>query len=86
MTILVWLIIGGLAGWLASKVVGKDAQMGIVANILTGIAGAFLGGFAVKLMGGDVDVFTGFNLASFATAFFGAVLLLFILGLISKKK
>lgn len=79
MTILVWIIIGGVAGWLASIVMGKNEKMGLVANVATGVIGAFLGGFVVKLMGGDADVLTGFNLPSLATAFVGAVILLGIL-------
>lgn len=84
MTIIVWLVIGGIAGWLASKVMGKDKQMGVVANVVTGVVGAFLGGWVVKLMGGEADVLTGFNLPSLATAFVGAVILLAILRAIKK--
>lgn len=84
MTILVWIIIGGIAGWLASIVMGKNEKMGIVANVVTGVIGAFLGGLVVKLMGGDADVLTGFNLPSLATAFVGAVILLGILRAVKK--
>lgn len=84
MTILVWIIIGGIAGWLASIVMGKNKKMGIVANVVTGVIGAFLGGLVVKLMGGDADVLTGFNLPSLATAFVGAVILLGILRAVKK--
>lgn len=84
MTIIVWLVIGGIAGWLASKVMGKDKQMGVVANVVTGVVGAFLGGWVVKLMGGEADVLTGFNLPSLATAFVGAVILLALLRAIKK--
>lgn len=84
MTILVWLIIGGLAGWLASKVVNKGADSGVLTNVIVGIIGAMLGGWLVSLMGGDADVLTGFNIPSLLTAFFGAVVLLVILKLIKK--
>lgn len=84
MTIVVWLVIGGIAGWLASIVMGKSAQMGLGANIITGIIGAFLGGWVVKLMGGDADVLTGLNFPSLATAFVGAVILLAILRVLKK--
>lgn len=84
MTIVVWLVIGGIAGWLASIVMGKNEKMGIGANIITGIIGAFLGGWVVSLMGGSADVLTGFNLPSLATAFGGAVILLAILRAIKK--
>ena len=86
MNIIGWIIVGGIAGWLASIVLGKNKDMGILANIATGIVGALIGGWLVGLMGGSADVMTGFNLASIATAFFGSVVLLFILGLIGGRK
>ena len=79
MGILSWIILGGLAGWLASLVTGKDASMGILANILVGVVGAFLGGFLWQAIGGDTDAsLATFDLASFLVAFGGAVLLLLI--------
>ena len=84
MTILVWLIIGGVAGWLASKVVNQGKGSGPLTNIIVGIIGAMLGGWLVSLMGGSADVLTGLNFASLLTAFFGAVVLLVILKLIKK--
>ena len=84
MTILVWLIIGGVAGWLASQVVNKGKGSGPLTNIIVGVIGAMLGGWLVILMGGSADVLTGFNVASLLTAFFGAVVLLVILKLIKK--
>lgn len=86
MTILIWVIIGGIAGWLASIVTGKNKDMGLGANIITGVVGAFIGGWVVNLMGGDADVLTGFNFPSLLTAFVGAVILLLILGVIRGKK
>ena len=84
MPILVCFIIGGLAGWLASKVVNKGEGSGLLTNIIVGVIGAMLGGWLVSLMGGDADVLTGFNIPSLLTAFFGAVVLLVILKLIKK--
>lgn len=70
-----WLIIGGLAGWIASKFMGTDAQQGIVLNIVVGVVGAFLGGFLLSLA---MDP-AGFGLIlTFVTAIAGACLLLFI--------
>ncbi|HPY94793.1 MAG TPA: GlsB/YeaQ/YmgE family stress response membrane protein [Clostridia bacterium] len=76
MGILSWIIFGGLAGWIASKITGHDASMGLVSNILIGIIGAVLGGLVMSLIGKTgVD---GFNLGSFLVAVGGAVLLLAI--------
>lgn len=83
--ILVWVIIGGVAGWLASIVMGKNEKMGAIANIVTGVIGAFIGGWVVSLTGGDANVLEGFNFASLFTAFVGAVILLGFLRLIGKK-
>ncbi|HEX8997902.1 MAG TPA: GlsB/YeaQ/YmgE family stress response membrane protein [Ktedonobacterales bacterium] len=73
--ILVWIIIGGLAGWLASKLV-RGSGSGILMDIVVGIVGAFIGGLIVELLGGTG--FTGFNLWSFIVAFIGAVILLLV--------
>lgn len=82
-SILVWIIIGGVAGWLASIVMKTNAQQGLILDIIVGIIGGFLGGFVLDLLdiGGGV---TGFNVASFLTAFIGAVLFLGILRLIRR--
>ena len=79
MSLFVWLIIGGLAG----KVIKRKGS-GVVTNIVVGVIGAFLGGWVVSLMGGNANVLTGFNVSSFLTAFFGAVLLLLLLKAIRK--
>jgi uncharacterized membrane protein YeaQ/YmgE (transglycosylase-associated protein family) len=74
MNIIVWIIFGGLAGWIASLLAGTDEDQGIFANIAVGILGALIGGFIVERLGGEGV--TGFNLSSFIVAVFGAILLL----------
>lgn len=76
MGIILWIIFGGLVGWVASKFVGTDGQQGIVMNIVVGIVGAVIGGLLFSLLGG-VGV-TGFNLYSFMVALIGAIVLLAI--------
>lgn len=84
MGILAWIIFGALAGWIASKIAGRDAQMGAVANIIVGIIGAFIGGFiSSRLLNIDIS---GFNIQSLLIAIGGAVLLLFILNAIGRKR
>ena len=82
--ILLWILVGALAGWIASKIMNTDAQMGAVANIVVGILGAFIGGWAISLFGGGADVMSGFNLGSFLTALLGAVILLALLKMIRR--
>lgn len=71
-----WIIIGALAGWIASIVTGNNKRMSAGSNILVGIAGGFIGGLVMNLLGGAG--ITGFNLWSLFVAVVGAVILLWI--------
>ncbi len=83
MGIIGWLIIGALAGWIASKITGNDKQMGAGKNIIVGIIGGFIGGLAMNLIGGAG--ITGFNLWSLLVAVVGAVILLLIVNAFKKR-
>lgn len=83
MGIIGWIILGGLAGWAASKIVGTDKNQGLLGNIIAGILGGVIGGWVFSLFGG-VGV-TGFNIWSFVVAVVGAVIVLAIWQAISKK-
>jgi uncharacterized membrane protein YeaQ/YmgE (transglycosylase-associated protein family) len=74
--IIVWILFGALAGWIASMIMGTNAQQGAVGNIIVGILGAFIGGFIVRMLTGN-DV-SGFNFGSLITAILGAIILLAI--------
>ncbi len=82
MDLLGWIVVGALAGWIASMIVGKNHKMGLLANIVVGVIGAFIGGFIVNLIGGDG--ITGFNLWSILVATGGAVVLLTLINLVRK--
>ncbi len=84
MGIIGWIILGGLAGWLASVVTGNNGGMGILLNIVVGIIGAFLGSFLFSYINGASV--TGFNLGSFLVAFVGATILLFIMNIFFKRE
>ena len=84
MNILVWIIFGAIAGWIASILMGKNKQMGAIANIVVGIIGAFLGGYIMEYFG--AEGVTGFNLQSLFVAIVGAVVLLFIIGLLFGRR
>ena len=83
MGIISWIILGALAGWIASKITGHDESMGGTANIIVGIAGALVGGLIMSLIG-KTGV-TGFNISSFLVALGGAVLLLAVFKGIRRK-
>lgn len=78
MSILGWIIIGGLAGWVASLIV-TDHGSGILMNIVIGIVGALIGGFIVGIFGGSG--ITGFNIWSFVVALIGSIVLLWLVGM-----
>lgn len=77
-SIILWILLGALAGWIASMIVGNNGNQGVVGNIIVGILGAFVGGFVMHLLGfGGSDLGT-FNLYSILVAIGGAVLVLFL--------
>jgi uncharacterized membrane protein YeaQ/YmgE (transglycosylase-associated protein family) len=78
MGLLSWILIGGLAGWVAGMLVG--GRGGIIFNIVVGIVGALLGGFIMNQFG-ESGV-TGWNLRSFGVAVGGSIVLLLILRLV----
>lgn len=78
MDILIWIIFGALAGWIASIIMQKNKKMGAIANIVVGIVGAFIGGYIMEFFG--VEVEAGFNFTSLLVAVLGAVVLLWVLG------
>ena len=74
MTILLWILFGAIAGWVASLIMGSNARQGIVGDILLGIVGAVIGGFLMNLLG--APSVTGFNAYSLIVAVVGAVALI----------
>ena len=79
---IVTLIIGGIVGWLASKLMKTDAQMGIISNVIIGVVGSLLGYWVAGLLG-----FAAYGaIARFAVAVAGAALLIFILGKLGLMK
>ena len=73
-TIITWIVLGALAGWIASIITGTSARVSGWMNVVVGIIGAFIGGLVLQLLGAGAP--SGFNLASLLTAILGAVILL----------
>ncbi len=83
MGIFTWIVIGAIAGWLASKVV-KGHGSGLLVNIVIGIVGGLLGGWLAGTLLKIPNALSGFNLTTFLVAFGGSVVLLFILRLLRR--
>lgn len=83
MGIIGWIVIGALAGWIASLITGNNNQMGAGKNILYGIIGGFIGGLVMNLFGGYG--ITGFNIWSLIVATIGAIILLLIVNAFKRK-
>jgi uncharacterized membrane protein YeaQ/YmgE (transglycosylase-associated protein family) len=81
---LAWLVVGAVAGWLASIVMKTNRQQGLLMDIVVGIVGAFIGGFLFNQI--DTAGVTGFNIWSVFVAFIGAVVLLAVIRLVTGRK
>ncbi|WP_301924859.1 GlsB/YeaQ/YmgE family stress response membrane protein [Corynebacterium glaucum] len=79
-----WIVIGGIAGWIASMIQNRDAQMGIGLNIVVGIIGGLLGGWILSLFG--FDVAGGNWIFSLFTCLLGAVVLLWIVNMVTGRR
>jgi uncharacterized membrane protein YeaQ/YmgE (transglycosylase-associated protein family) len=81
MGLIVWLIVGGIVGWLASIIMRTNGQQGILLNIVVGIIGAFLGGL---IMGRGTINNSGLTVTTFLVSLLGAVVLLAIVNLLRR--
>lgn len=87
MGLIIWLIVGGIIGWLASMIMRTDAQQGIVLNVVVGIIGALIGGWLIApLIGGSTAAGAGFNVMGFISALIGAIILLAIVNLFRRGR
>ena len=84
MNFIIWLIVGGLVGWLASLVMKTDANQGILLNVVVGIVGAFLGGLLISPLIGVGTINQGISVASITVSLLGAVILLAIINLVRR--
>jgi uncharacterized membrane protein YeaQ/YmgE (transglycosylase-associated protein family) len=82
MNILIWLVVGGLIGWLASKIMNTDAQQGIGLNVVVGVIGALLAGWLITPLVGGTTINQGdFSLSGLVISLLGAIILLAIVNL-----
>ena len=86
MSLILTLILGGLAGYIASLIVGRDAQMGIVLNIVVGIVGAFLANLVIAPLVGIPAELDKITLSGFLVSVAGATLLLALVNLVTRGR
>ncbi len=85
MNFIIWIVVGGILGWLASKVMRTDAQQGVLLNVIVGIVGALLAGwFLAPLFGVSTINQDNFSLPGLLISFLGAIILLAIVNLIRR--
>ena len=84
---IVWIVVGGIIGWLASMVMRTNAQQGILLNIIVGIVGAFVAGIVLTpLLGIGTINQNNFSLPALLVSLVGAVILLAVVNLISRGR
>ena len=85
MNLIIWLVVGGLIGWVASMIMKTDAQQGMILNVVVGIIGALLGGWLLSPLVGAGTVNQGdFSLMGLLVSLAGAVILLFVVNLLRR--
>jgi uncharacterized membrane protein YeaQ/YmgE (transglycosylase-associated protein family) len=85
MNLIVWLIAGGVIGWIASLLMRTDGEQGVILNVLVGIVGAAIGGWLISPMVGVPSINQGsLSLGALAVSLLGAVVLLAIVNLIRR--
>lgn len=88
MNFILFLIVGGLVGWLASKIMGTDAQQGILLNVVIGIIGAFLGGliFGWLVGEGGISVNDPLDIGAILVSLVGALIAVWIWKMIAGRR
>lgn len=82
MNLLIWLVVGGVIGWIASMIMRTDAQQGVLLNVVVGIIGALLGGWLISpLLGVGTINQNNFSIGALVVSLVGAVILLAIVNL-----
>lgn len=87
MNIIVWLVVGGLIGWVASIFMGTNDRQGILLNVVVGIVGAVLGGWLLGGVFGSGSINEGdFSVSGLLVSLLGAVILLFVVKLVRRNR
>ena len=86
MNLIIWLVVGGIIGWIASLIMKTDAQQGLFLNVVVGVVGALLGGWLLSPLVGEGTVNQGdFSIGGLLVSLAGAIILLFLVNLIRRR-
>jgi len=85
MGIIAWIVVGAIAGWVASKVVPGDEGYGVLGGLIAGIVGAVVGGWLFALLTNNQDWTTGIDIPTIIAAIVGAIIVVFVWNMISKR-
>jgi uncharacterized membrane protein YeaQ/YmgE (transglycosylase-associated protein family) len=86
MSIIIWLVVGGIVGWLASLIMRTDGQQGVILNVVVGIVGALLAGWLISPLVGVATINQGISIASIVVSLIGAIILLAIVNLFRRGR
>ena len=85
MSIIAWIVVGAIAGWIASKVVPGDEGYGVLGGLIAGIVGALVGGFLFGLLTNNDDWLSGINIPTIIAAIVGAIIVVFVWNMVTKR-
>ena len=85
MSIIAWLVVGAIAGWIASMVVPGDERYGVIGGLIAGIIGAVVGGWLFGLLTNDPDYMSGISIGTIVAAIVGAIIVVFLWNMIQGR-
>lgn len=85
MSIIAWIVVGAIAGWIASRVVPGDEGYGVLGGLIAGIVGAIVGGYLFGLLTNQTDWTTGINIPTIIAAIVGAIIVVFVWNMVTKR-
>ncbi len=86
MSIIAWLVIGAIAGWVAGRVVPGAGDYGVIGSIIAGIVGAVVGGWLFALLTSKEDWLTGIDLSTLLAAIVGAIIVSFVWQMVTSRR
>jgi uncharacterized membrane protein YeaQ/YmgE (transglycosylase-associated protein family) len=86
MSLIAWLVVGAIAGWVAGKLVPGDEGYGVIGTIIAGVVGAMVGGWLFALLTNNEDWLTGIDIPTLLAAIVGAVIVVVVWQMITGRR